>query len=534
MIQITELKIPLDSLNRTFLIRAAAAAMKIAPDEIRTLRLTKKSVDARKKDNVYFVCAVTCKLKSPKTEALVLSRAKGTHISRAVPYVYTPLAAPPLAQRPVVTGSGPAGLFAALVLAQTGQRPILLERGGDVTSRRTAVARYFAGGTLDPVCNIQFGEGGAGTFSDGKLTTGTKDNRIRHVLGEFVRAGAPEEILFNAKPHIGTDVLVNVLTNLRARITSLGGEYRFYTRLTDLLIKDGALYGVRTECGGVTDEILTRHVILATGHSARDTFAMLLERGIPMTAKPFAVGARIEHPQSLINRAQYGAFGTHPALGAADYKLAVHLPDGRGVYTFCMCPGGQVVAAASEPQTVVTNGMSCFARDGVNANSALLVGVNPADFGSGHPLAGVEFQRRIEHAAYAFSGSSRAPAQRVGDFLNGAASAGFGEVLPTYRPSVVPGEIDCCLPAFVTEAMREGIRRMDLKLHGFALPDAVLTAPETRSSSPVRILRDARTLQSPAAAGLYPCGEGAGYAGGIMSAAVDGIKCAEAILSGMN
>ncbi len=530
MIQITDIKVPLDNMNMEYLTAAAVKLMKVAPSEIRSLRLIKKSVDARKKENVHFVCAVECELKNSKTEQLILNRSKGKNITVSSPYVYAVKSAPPLHHRPVVVGSGPAGLFAALVLAKGGQNPIILERGGDLKSRKAAVDRYFAGGALDPVSNIQFGEGGAGTFSDGKLTTGTKDRRIRFVLEEFVRAGAAEEILYNAKPHIGTDVLMHVLLNMRARIAAMGGEYRFFTQLTDINVMDGRLRSVITQCGGKTEEIPTDHLILATGHSARDTFAMLHERGIAMIQKPFAVGARIEHPQSVINAAQYGPFAVHPALGAADYKLAVHLPSGRGVYTFCMCPGGYVVAAASEPETVVTNGMSYYARDGLSANSALLVGVNPSDFGSDHPLAGVEFQRKIEHAAYAATGSSRAPAQLVGDFLNGISSKAFGAVCPTYRPSVMAGDIGCCLPPFVTEAMREGILLMDKKLRGFADPEGVLTAPETRSSSPVRILRD-ENLQSPSVVGLYPCGEGAGFAGGIMSAAVDGMKCAEAVLT---
>lgn len=524
MLQITNIKVALDDVNIEYLTNTAAKLMKVAPAEIASLRLTRKSVDARKKDDVHFVCSVECRMKNPKTEKLVLSR-KIKNISLAIPYEYVVPSAPLLEQRPIVVGSGPAGLFAALILARGGQNPIILERGGDLQTRREAVERYFAGGPLYPDSNIQFGEGGAGTFSDGKLTTGTKDKRIRFVLEEFVRAGASEEILYNAKPHIGTDVLRNVLLNLRQQITSLGGEYRFGTQLVDIGVNNSQLTYIRTQW----EEIPTNHVILATGHSARDTFEMLYRKGIPMIQKPFAVGARIEHPQEVINRAQYGAFWNHPALGAADYKLAVHLPNGRGVYTFCMCPGGYVVAAASEPNTVVTNGMSLFARDGANANSALLVGVNPSDFGSEHPLAGVEFQRKIERAAFDYTRSSKAPAQLVGDFLRNVPSGGFGDTLPTYRPSVRLGEISCCLPEFITQSMREGIALMDKKLHGFAHPDAILTAPETRSSSPVRILRG-EDLQSPSARGLYPCGEGAGFAGGIMSAAVDGIKCAEHIL----
>ena len=528
MIQITDIKVPIERMNTGQLTSLAAGIMKIAPSEIKALRLTRKSVDARKKNDVHFVCSVECEIKSPATEKLILSR-RLKNISPSFPYVYSVERKKLLPHRPIVVGSGPAGLFAALILALGGQNPIILERGGDVKSRRASVERYFGGGELDPASNIQFGEGGAGTFSDGKLTTGTKDKRIRFVLEQFVRAGASEEILYSAKPHVGTDVLTNVIVNMRSRITSLGGEYRFFSRLSDIRVHDGILKAIEVSSPEGEEEIAVDHLILATGHSARDTFEMLYRRGIPMIQKPFAVGARIEHPQSVINYAQYGEFADRPELGAADYKLAVHLPDGRGVYTFCMCPGGYVVAAASEPESVVTNGMSLFARDGANANSALLVGVNPSDFGSEHPLAGVEFQRRIERAAYAYTGSSRAPAQLVGDFLSGKPSVRFGETLPTYRPSVAIGEIGCCLPGFVTDSMKSGILLMDRKLSGFAMHDAVLTAPETRSSSPVRIIRG-EDMQSPEASGLYPCGEGAGYAGGIMSAAVDGIKCAEKIL----
>ena len=528
MIQITDIKVPAEHMDISYVTSAAAGLMKIAPSEIRALRLTKKSIDARKKNDIHFVCSVECEIKNPATEKLILSR-KIKNISRAVPYVYSVEKRPMREQRPVVVGSGPAGLFAALILAMGGQNPIILERGGDVKSRRASVERYFGGGELDPVSNIQFGEGGAGTFSDGKLTTGTKDKRIRFVLEQFVRAGASEEILYSAKPHVGTDVLMNVLVNMRSRITSLGGEYRFFTKLHDIAVSDGRLKSIVVSSSEGEEILAADNVILATGHSARDTFEMLYRRGIPMIQKPFAVGARIEHSQNLINASQYGESANRTELGAADYKLAVHLPDGRGVYTFCMCPGGYVVAAASEPESVVTNGMSLFARDGANANSALLVGVNTSDFGSEHPLAGVEFQRRIERAAYAYTGSSRAPAQLVGDFLAGKPSASFGETLPTYRPSVALGEINCCLPGFITDSMKSGILLMDRKLKGFACHDAILTAPETRSSSPVRILRG-ENMQSPAASGLYPCGEGAGYAGGIMSAAVDGMKCAEMIL----
>ena len=524
MYRISELRLELDGTEDDLKARAAKR-LRVAPEAIRALNLCRKSVDARRKDDVHFVCTVEadCPARAPR----------GRTIAKAVPYRYEPPRGRKLEQRPVVVGFGPAGMFAALILAQAGQNPVVLERGSRVEERSRAVGRFWADGTLDPECNVQFGEGGAGTFSDGKLNTGTKDPRIRKVLEEFAAAGAPPEILWEAKPHIGTDRLPGVVRGIRETILSLGGEIRFGTRLTGLLRKDGRVRGVefRTK-GGAPERLDAADVILAVGHSARDTFESLLAAGVPMEPKPFAVGARIEHPQRLIDRAQYGKFAGHPALGAADYRLAVHLKNGRGVYTFCMCPGGQVVAAASEPGRLATNGMSRFARDGENANSALLVGVGPADFGAADPLAGVRFQRGLEEAAFRLGGSDySAPVQRVGDFLERRASAALGDVRPTYRPGVTPCSLDGCLPDFVAGAMREGIRKMDARLAGFALPDAVLTAVESRSSSPVRIPRGEH-FQSPALSGLYPCGEGAGYAGGIVSAAVDGIKCAEQILGG--
>ena len=376
---------------------------------------------------------------------------------------------------------------------------------------------------------MQFGEGGAGTFSDGKLNSGIKDPRCRRVLEEMHRAGAPESILWQAKPHVGTDHLKAMVKNLREQIIALGGDVRFETRLTGLEIENGRVTGAVLEGPEGVSTLPTDAVILAVGHSARDTFEMLAKAGAAMSRKPFAIGARIEHRQDWINRAQYGPAAGHPALGAADYKLAVHLPGGRSVYTFCMCPGGQVVAAASEAGGVVVNGMSLYARDGENANSALLVNVLPEDFGGDDPLAGVRFQRRWERAAFeAGGGDYRAPAQRVGDFLARRPSDGPGGVTPSYRPGVKWGSLDGCLPGFVTEAMREALPLLDRKLKGFAHPDAVLTGVETRSSSPVRIERDENCVSN--IAGLYPCGEGAGYAGGIMSAAVDGIRCAEAVM----
>ena len=460
-----------------------------------------------------------------------MKRCRSRHVSKAEKQHYAPphpIAAP--AVPPIVVGAGPAGLFAALLLAEAGAKPILLERGQAVEQRQEDVRRFWESGVLDTASNVQFGEGGAGAFSDGKLNTGTKDPRHRYILHRLVEFGAPEEILYDAKPHVGTDKLHIVLVNLRKRLIEYGADIRFGHQLTDLHIDGGSISSVtvRSKDGDYT--LPCQQLLLAPGHSARDTFAMLHERGIPMQPKAFAVGVRIEHRQKDIDAAQYREFAGHPALPASSYKLACHLPNGRGVFSFCVCPGGQVVAAASEEDRLVTNGMSEFARDKENINGGLLVNVNPEDFGGEGPLAGVEFQRKLEHAAYlAGGGGYAAPAQKVGDFLRGVPSAAAGAVTPSYLPRVTWTDLNECLPAFVAESLREALPILEQKLPGFAAEDAVLTAVESRSSSPLRIIRDEKGL-SPVS-GLFPCGEGAGYAGGILSAAADGMRQAEQVLA---
>ncbi len=527
MLRLDNLSLPLDY-DLPLLTEAVLRRLRVPADQLISLTLAKKSVDARDKNDVHFVLSVDVKLKN---EDAWLKRMKPGTATRVTPPAPPLLKAPAFTKPPVVVGAGPAGLFAALTLAQAGANPILIERGQPVDRRTQDVAAMQADGTLDPESNVQFGEGGAGAFSDGKLTTGTKSPFIRHVLRTFVEHGAPEEILHLSKPHIGTDRLKGVVASLRNEIIRLGGTVLFGTKVTGLIVRGHRVEGVHVLSEGQERDILTDAVLLAIGHSARDTMQSLFTQGVVMVPKPFAMGVRIEHPQPLISQTQYGRSWQHPALGAADYKLAVHTPDGRGCYTFCMCPGGEVIAAASQPGGLCVNGMSYHARDGRNANAALLVGVNPEDFGDDHPLAGFVWQRSIEQAAWRTGGSSfHAPVQRVEDLLAGRATARLGDVLPTYRPGVTPADLRDCLPGFIIENLRFGIRGMDRQLHGFAHPDAVLTGVETRSSSPVRLNRDRVTCMAEGFDGLFPVGEGAGYAGGIMSAAVDGIVAAQAAI----
>ena len=524
MIRISQLKIGIDEQVEK-LPSLIAQKLKIKTSDILDYRIFKESIDARR-GTITFVYTVDVKLQD---ETSILNK----KIPSVIPtpnleYEMPPQLSKPLTERPVVIGFGPAGMYAALLLAQCGYRPIVLERGDSVDKRLEAINKFWQNGELNPESNVQFGEGGAGTFSDGKLTTRVKDLRGRKVLQELVNAGAPEEILYMAHPHVGTDLLRNVVTNIREKIISLGGEIHFNTKVDDFVITNNQITGIITN---KKQTFNSRHVILAIGHSARDTFEKMFEHKIEMAAKPFAIGARIEHPQTLINKAQYKAFANHPKLGAAEYRLTHQTTGGRGVYTFCMCPGGYVVPSSSEPERIVTNGMSEHARDQSNANSALLVQVEPKDFASDHPLAGIHFQRELESKAFIMGGSNyKAPAQRVADFLENKPSTSIGTVDPTYAIGVTLSNLHDLFPKPICNALIEGLQAFEQKLTGFTMDDAILTAVESRSSSPIKIMRNPENLQSTSITGLYPAGEGAGFAGGIVSSAIDGLKCAEMLI----
>ncbi|MBS0428028.1 MAG: FAD-dependent oxidoreductase [Proteobacteria bacterium] len=555
MIRISELKLPLDHAPDA-LPALIAQTLGVAPAEIADHTVHKRSFDARKAElrTVYIVDVALAGNDAPAREAALLAQhAKNPHIQPAPDMAWRPpVQAAEGAPRPVVVGFGPCGLFVALLLAQMGFRPIVLERGKAVRERTQDTWDLWRRKELHPESNVQFGEGGAGTFSDGKLYSQIKDPRFlaRKVLHEFVKAGAPEEILWEAHPHIGTFRLVKMVETMRAEILALGGEIRFQHKVTDIQVEGGRIRGltVLDQANGQVHELRSEHVVMALGHSARDSFAMLWRRGAPIEAKPFSIGFRAEHPQGLIDRARWGRHAGHPALGAAEYRLVHHASNGRSVYSFCMCPGGTVVAATSEPNRVVTNGMSQYSRAERNANAGIVVGITPDDYptdyqhldlppelleqaqGKPHPLAGIELQRRLESNAFVLGGSDYcAPGQLVGDFVAGRPSTEFGEVQPSYKPGVRLGDLHAALPAYAIAAMREAFPTFGKKIPGFDRHDAVLTGVETRTSSPIRIARDDYTLQCPGIAGLYPAGEGAGYAGGILSAGVDGIKVAEAV-----
>jgi hypothetical protein len=529
MLRLTEVKLPLDH-SEAELKAAVTTRLGVPADDLISCTIFRRGIDARKSHAILFTYTLNIEVAN---ETILLARFKGDpHLKPAPDTTYHFVAQAPqkvLPRRPVIIGMGPAGLFAGLVLAQSGFRPLILERGKAVRERTKDTFGLWRKGILDPESNVQFGEGGAGTFSDGKLHTQIKDPKHygRKVLEEFIKAGAPPEILYVSKPHIGTYRLVGIVEKMRATIQSLGGEIRFQSRVDDIEIDNGQVRGVVLASG---ERLAASHLVVAIGHSARDTFEMLHRHGIFMEAKPFSIGLRIEHPQALIDRSRHGDSSANPLLGAADYKLVHHASNGRSVYSFCMCPGGTVVAATSEPGRVVTNGMSQYSRKERNANSAIVVGVSPTDYPDTTPLAGMEFQRFWESRAFQLGGENyQAPCQLLGDFLAGRPSTELGSVQPSYIPGVRLGDLSTALPAYVIEAIREALPAFAKKIKGFDLADAVLTGVETRTSSPVRIKRNATNLQSINTIGLYPTGEGAGYAGGILSSAVDGIKVAEAL-----
>ena len=523
MLRLTELKLPLGH-SEAALTAAIAKKLRIPPGELGRFKVVRRGQDARKKPAILYVYTIDVEVAD---ETALLARLKDPHVKPAPDTEYRFVTkAPERFMRPLVIGAGPCGLFAALILAQMGFRPIILERGKVVRERTKDTWALWRKNILTPESNVQFGEGGAGTFSDGKLYSQIKDPRHlgRKVMTEFVKAGAPEEILTEAHPHIGTFRLVTMVESIRATIEGLGGEYRFQSKVTDLLIADGQIKGVQLASG---EEIASDHVVLAVGHSARDVFEMLHKRGVAMEAKPFSIGFRIEHPQSLIDKARFG--GSRQELGAAEYRLVHHASNGRSVYSFCMCPGGTVVAAASEPGRVVTNGMSQYSRNERNANAGIVVGITPKEDYPGGVLAGMQLQRHWEERAFAAGGGTyAAPAQLVGDFIKGRASTALGSVVPSYKPGVTPTDLSTCLPDYAIAAIREALVAFGREIKGFDMEDAVLTGVETRTSSPVRITRG-EDFQSSNVRGLYPAGEGAGFAGGILSAGVDGIKVAEAV-----
>ncbi|MFJ4112278.1 NAD(P)/FAD-dependent oxidoreductase [Pseudomonas sp. NPDC089758] len=528
MLRITELKLPLDHPDEA-LREAIVQRLGIRDEQLLSFNLFKRSYDARKK-NSELLFIYTIDLETSNEAELLGKFADDRNITVApdVTYKFVGHAPADLQERPIVVGFGPCGIFAGLLLAQMGFKPIILERGKEVRQRTKDTWGLWRKSVLNPESNVQFGEGGAGTFSDGKLYSQIKDplHHGRKVLEEFVKAGAPDEILYINKPHIGTFRLTGMVEQMRQDIIALGGEVRFQEKVTDLVLDDGQLSGVVLESG---EQLQSRHVVLALGHSARDTFRMLHGKGVFMEAKPFSVGFRIEHPQTLIDKARLGKYAGHPKLGAADYKLVYHAKNGRSVYSFCMCPGGTVVAATSEPGRVVTNGMSQYSRNERNANSGIVVGIDPERDYPGGPLAGIELQERLEAHAYVMGGSNyQAPAQLVGDFVAGKPSTALGSVEPSYKPGVTLGDLAPSLPAFAIEAIREALPAFDRQIKGYNLHDAVLTGIETRTSSPLRITRGT-DYQSLNVRGLFPAGEGAGYAGGILSAGVDGIRIAEAV-----
>ncbi len=529
MIRVTNVKLKLDDAltyekEIESLRRIILSSYKVKLDQLQDLIIYKKAIDARRKNNVHFVYTIDIVIKNENS--YLLKNIKNTSIAPKTEYIDVAKGDKKLTHRPIIVGFGPSGVFAALILSRRGYNPIVLERGLDVDNRTKEWDDFLETGKFKENSSILYGEGGAGTFSDGKLTTNVKNIRSRFVLQELIKAGAQKEIMYVNKPHIGTDVLKTVMKNIRQEIIKNGGDVRFQSKVTDFEVKNNKLQAVIVNG---EERILTELCLLGIGHSARDTFEVLLDNGVDMKQKPFSVGVRIEHKQEMINKSQYGSFHDHPALGAAEYKLNFHSKSGRSAYTFCMCPGGFVVNSTSENNTVVTNGMSYSKRDGENANSALLINVSPEDFEGDHPLAGIKFQQQFERKAFELAGSNyRNPIQLVGDFLKDKNSTHTGIVTPTIKPGFTFVKMQDIYPKYITETMKEALQFFDNRIQGFATPDAVLTGPETRSSSPVRFYRD--EFHQTNITGLYPMGEGPGYAGGIMTAAIDGIKTAEEII----